>query len=749
MKAIILAGGAGTRLRPLSEMKPKPMLRLFDRPLLEHIVCQLRDQGFTQLCMTLHYLPEVIRSWFGDGRDLGVQLEYRLEYEAAGTAGSVRACWDFIGNDDFLVISGDAACAFDFRSMMEKHRISAADCTILVQERSSPLEFGLVLAEQDGRIRSFVEKPDPRQVCTSLINTGIYAFSPAVLSEIPERGSCDFGGDVFPRLLKARRRLLTWQPEGYWDDAGSCAAYRRITRDVLEGRFRLPTLPGKDELLPGPVWISPKAEVSEKASLGPYSVVGAGSTVAEGCRVTDSILNGAVLSPGCRVEASILDEGVFLGRESRVQDGCVIAQGASCGEGTLLRSGAMLWPGVSLPEHTVVSSGACCTSPPWKPRFREGAILWGEAARELTPELLLSMGRSAPASRLCAVSGGSPYADLLRDAFLLGAGAAGRECFAAAGEHAAAAAALGPICGLDLTLFLQQEGSRVTLRFFGPDGLPLRRKRLRAMESPVGEPPKALPAACRRQRAIAGTEELWLGDALRMAGDLSGLTVACEGEGLGKALRRAGACVAAPADGIAQLRLEDGGFALHAFDETGREFRHGLLLCAWAKLELAAGATALAVPYSAPALLERIAEEYNAAIYRLERDGAEARRVFRQLPVCRDGLTLALRLLSLLLASPFGSLGELMDALPPNAAAEKVLPIHRADTAILRQLALDEGAETVSGVRLRDGTGTATVQRISAGELRILAEGASMEAAEELALTLSRRIRLLDGEREQ
>ncbi len=745
MKAIILAGGAGTRLRPLSETKPKPMLRLFDRPLVEHIVCQLRDQGFTQLCMTLHYLPEVIRSWFGDGRELGVQLEYRLENEAAGTAGSVRACRDFIGNDDFLVISGDAACAFDFRSMMEKHRISAADCTILVQERSSPLEFGLVLADGDGRIRSFVEKPDPRQICTSLINTGIYALSPTVLSEIPARGSSDFGGEIFPRLLKARRRLLTWQPDGYWDDAGTCEAYRRICRDVLEGRFRLPTLPGKADLLPGPAWVSPRADVSEGSDLGAFCVIGAGSRIASGCRVTDSILNGAVLSPDCRVEGSILDEGVYLGRETRVQDGCVLAQGASCGDGTLLRSGARIWPGVSLPDHTVVSPGAYCSSPPWKPRFREDSVLWGEAVRELTPELLLSMGRNAPASRLCAVSAGGPYADLLADAFLLGAGAAGKECYAACGDQPAAAASFGPVCGLDLVLFIRQEGSRVTLRCFGPDGLPIPGKSLRVLETLSGEPPKALPAACRRKQLLAGAEELWLGEALRTAGDLRGLDIACEGDILRKALGRTGASVIAPADGVPLLRLEEGGFSLRAFDETGREYRHGQLLCAWAKLELAAGETALAVPYSAPALMELIAEAENGTIYRLERDGAEAISVFRRIPICRDGLTLALRLLTLLHASPYRTLAELFDSLPPSAAAEQVITIRKADTEILRQLALDEGAETVSGVRLHDGSCTATVQRLSAGELRILAEGSSMEAAQELAVSLSRRIRRLDG----
>ncbi len=225
MKAIILAGGEGRRLRPLSLNAPKPMIPLFDRPLLEHIVLLLKSCGFTELCMTLHYLPEVIRRRFGDGSGYGVRIEYRVETEAAGTAGCLPACGDFIGGDDFLVISGDAACDYDLRAAMEKHRISGADATLLLRRCRTPGEYGLVLTTEDGRVRGFVEKPGPDKICSDLINTGIYVLSPAVLAEIPGDRSCDFGGELFPRMLKEGRRLLTWEPEGYWNDMGTCRAY--------------------------------------------------------------------------------------------------------------------------------------------------------------------------------------------------------------------------------------------------------------------------------------------------------------------------------------------------------------------------------------------------------------------------------------------------------------------------------------------------------------------------------------------
>ncbi len=746
MKAIILAGGEGTRLRPLSVNRPKPMLRLFDRPLLEHIVLLLRDCGFTELCMTLHYLPEAIRSWFGDGQGFGVHIEYRTEREAAGTAGSVRACRDFAEGEDFLVIGGDAACSFDLRTLMEKHRISGAEGTVLVQKRADPGEYGLVLTDADRRILRFTEKPGPEKICSDLINTGIYVFSPSVFDEIPPEGSFDFGADLFPRLLRNKRRLLTWEPEGYWNDAGTCAACLEICRDVLEGRFRLPSLPGPEEIRPGPCWISPGAEVSEAAAIGPWTAVGAGSVVAEGCRIGGSLVDGAVLQPGCEVQGSILSRGAALGRETRLREGCVLAEGVSVGAGSLLREGVRLWPGVSLPAHSLLSGSLSRTLHPWQPRFREGAALMGEAATELTPELLLRMGRSVEAGRVAAAAD-SGYGGLLAEAFLLGAGAAGKETFRLDAPLAAAAAAAAPIWGLDTVLFVRQEGSALTLRFFDADGLPLSRKSQRTLEAAGnGESPAALREGCAAARTLRGTAELWISDALRGCGELKGLRVACDGPILSGAFRRGGASICGPGGGVPRLRLADGGFSLSAADETGREIPWPQLLCALVKAELRSGAGAVVLPYAAPMLAERIAEEENGTVCRLERDGGEALRLYRRAPRCRDGLTLALRLFSLLNAMPEpGTLAALIDSLPASGRAESTVQVGDADTAILRRLARDEGAETVSGVRLKESGRTATVRRLRAGELRILTEAASMEAAEEFSEALRSRIRQMSG----
>ena len=159
MKAVILAGGIGTRLRPLSILRPKPMVRLLDKPLLEHIILLLRDNGFDEICLTLQYLPSMVKEYFGDGQEYGVFLEYRTEEKPLGTAGCVKACSDFIGEDNVLIVSGDAACTLNLRSFYDSHVQRGADASIFIKQCFEPLEYGLVITDENGRITSFIEKP--------------------------------------------------------------------------------------------------------------------------------------------------------------------------------------------------------------------------------------------------------------------------------------------------------------------------------------------------------------------------------------------------------------------------------------------------------------------------------------------------------------------------------------------------------------------------------------------------------------
>ena len=243
MKAVILAGGEGTRLKSVTGETPKPLVPLLGRSLMEHILLLLRRCGFTEICAAVRYRAEEIEKAFGDGSALGVRLCYRREDEPLGTAGAVKNCADFCGNEDFLLISGDAACDFDLAALWRRHRESDAAATIALKRDASPLRFGLAVTDERGEVRGFVEKPDWPAVVSDRVNTGIYVLSPRAMACVPEGKPFDFARDLFPLLLRRGERVAGMEMEGYWCDVGTPQSYYRCCVDALEGRLKIDVLP--------------------------------------------------------------------------------------------------------------------------------------------------------------------------------------------------------------------------------------------------------------------------------------------------------------------------------------------------------------------------------------------------------------------------------------------------------------------------------------------------------------------------
>lgn len=237
MKAILLVGGLGTRLKEISGGLPKPMMPLLGKPLLEHTIALLREQGFDTLCLTLHYRPEIIRRHFGDGSRFGVHIEYCEETEPLGTAGAVKNCQDFVDGDNVLVMSGDSACDFDLGSLAAGH---SGGVTIALTVHAEPLPYGLVLTNPQGGITGFLEKPDWNHVVTDHVSTGIYVLSPEILDRIPVGIPFDFAKDLFPRLLEHNIPMTGRVMDGYWCDIGNPRAYYQCNLDALDDLYRLP-----------------------------------------------------------------------------------------------------------------------------------------------------------------------------------------------------------------------------------------------------------------------------------------------------------------------------------------------------------------------------------------------------------------------------------------------------------------------------------------------------------------------------
>lgn len=239
MKAVIMAGGEGTRLRAVTGGAPKPLVPLLGRTMLEHVLHLLIKHGFDEVCISLRYRAEEIIRRLPDGGELGIKLQYRVEPEPLGTAGGVKNCADFYGEEDFLVMSADAACDFDLAGLMRVHRERGALATLALHPSPDPLAYGLAVTDADGRIRGFVEKPTWERVVTNLVSTGIYVISPRAMDYVPRGTPFDFARDLFPRLIERGELIRGVEMRGYWRDIGSPASYYRACLDVLEGRVEL------------------------------------------------------------------------------------------------------------------------------------------------------------------------------------------------------------------------------------------------------------------------------------------------------------------------------------------------------------------------------------------------------------------------------------------------------------------------------------------------------------------------------
>ena len=241
-----MAGGEGRRLKSVTGDTPKPMALLAGKPVLEHILNLLKQNGVSDACLTLRYRPELIRDYFGGGERFGMRLAYHIETVPLGTAGGVRACAEFYGDRDFLVISGDCACDFDLRALMEAHRRHRCAVTMALYPHEAPLPYGTVLTSRDGKVVSFIEKPDWERVVSDLVNTGVYVVSPDAMGFVPEDAPFDFAKDLFPVLMSAGREIFGLPMEGYWCDIGTPRAYFQCNLDALDGRLRLAAAEGAD-----------------------------------------------------------------------------------------------------------------------------------------------------------------------------------------------------------------------------------------------------------------------------------------------------------------------------------------------------------------------------------------------------------------------------------------------------------------------------------------------------------------------
>lgn len=321
---MLLAAGLGTRLRPLTYEITKPMVPVLDRPVMAHILDLLDRHGFEQVIANLHYFPDSIKAHFGD------RLSYRYEPELLGTAGGVRACSEFFGDEAFLVISGDALTDIDLSAFVARHREAGGIATLAVKEVSDTREYGVVLHDREGRITGFQEKPAPDEALSDLGNCGIYIFEPRIFDYFPQREFVDWAQDVFPALLENDVPFHIHEVRDYWNDVGSLTELRHGTFDALRGELRLKV--EGEELAPG-VTVAPGSEIPEGVQVEGPAWIGRDVRIGDGARLMGPVVLGDGASVGER--AQLRETIVFPG--TKIEPGSILI-GAIAGHAGILES---------------------------------------------------------------------------------------------------------------------------------------------------------------------------------------------------------------------------------------------------------------------------------------------------------------------------------------------------------------------------------------------------------------------------
>ena len=362
-----MAGGEGTRLRPLTSNQPKPMVPIVGKPCMEHIVELLKRHGFEDVIVTVAFLPQAIRSYFGSGDSLGVDISYSVEESPLGTAGSVRLATARL-DDTFLVISGDALCDVDLTRLVEFHRERNASVTIGLKSVPNPLDFGIVVTDDEGRVERFLEKPSWGQVFSDTINTGIYVLEPEVLKHVPDDRPFDFAKELFPLLLEMGRPIYGCVLDGYWQDIGNLDQFRQANFDALDEKVQL-DVPGirirgniwlgegvdLHELgaLEGPVFIGNYCRVAPGAYVGPYTVLSASVTARERARISRSIVDTSTY-----IGRSTVVEGAIVGRSCDLRSHVRVHQGVAIGDEVTIGAESVIMPDVRIYPHKEVETGS-------------------------------------------------------------------------------------------------------------------------------------------------------------------------------------------------------------------------------------------------------------------------------------------------------------------------------------------------------------------------------------------------------
>jgi len=414
MKSVVLAGGFGTRLRPLTCNLPKPMVPMANRPMMDHIINLLVQHNIKDVLTLLYFQPEEIQNHFQDGKKFGVKMKYLIPQADLGTAGCVKFSEEDL-TETFIIMSGDVLTDFDLSKAIAFHKAKGALATMVLTRVTNPLSYGVVIVNEEGKITRFLEKPSWGEVFSDTINTGIYILDPKVLEEIPSKQTFDFSKDLFPKLLEKKKALYGFIAEGFWKDVGDLREYRLAHRDILDGRVAV-NIHGKKKVIKNndqesTVWIDEGAEIEDGVEFIGNSIIGKNARIERGCKIENSIIGeNCTIGSASQISGSVLWKGSKTGRETMIREavigekttigdlaliqvGAIIADECKIGREAKIRSNVKIWPHKSLEDGAILAT-SLIWGEKWSRNLFGPYAISGLGNIEITPEFAAKVGAS-------------------------------------------------------------------------------------------------------------------------------------------------------------------------------------------------------------------------------------------------------------------------------------------------------------------------------------------------------------------
>lgn len=770
MKAVILAGGRGTRLHPLTSRLPKPLVPLLGKPAIRHILDLLREHGVEEAVVTTGFRARMLEEALEDVE--APLLHFSREKTPLGTAGGVRNAVRLLApepGEPLLVISGDAMCDFDLTAAGEFHRTSGAAVTLLGYRVVDPREYGLICADETGRVLSFVEKPSYAGCVSDLANTGIYLLSPEALEQIPEDRPSDFARDIFPALLAQGKPLFAWEAEGYWRDIGDVGSYLACQEDMLAGRVRFRL----DSRREGENWLSGdlpagEYELRPPVCIGRNVTIGRGAVLGPGCVLGDHVRIGA----GARVDRSVVGDGVFVGDRAGLEQalicpGALLEEDSTVeplgvvGANAIVRRDAVIGAGVRVWAERMVDEGVNLRQDLRSGAARELIIgedgFSGGVDGELTPEACLHIGMSVAGLPVEGAEGSPP-------AVGVGWGAKGASGALASAVTAGILAAGGNAWSFgeclesqfdfclsksraDYGVFIDA-GYMARVRVAGPAGLPLCREQERQLEQAVNHRGyrRAVPEETGGIVRMEHLARLYPHEIIRQCSAPLG-SLRLQVRSVSRRARTTLEEVLRQLSCRVEPNGEEGLAVLLAADGRTAELRCGRtvlpperMLAAACLTELSRGKP-VSLPVTAPRTIDLLGEWYEAPVLRYRESGegdGEARALAARQPFLRDGLLMTVRVLSFLAAREM-TLSELDRLLPDFRVGSRLVPLSAPGMRpghLLGRLRAAYGGVPLGGMEgleLQSGEARALVRPLKTGKgLVILTESYQSETAAEL-----------------